>query len=166
MHVAYPYMPDIHNIVDTPVARYLRRETKQDCLICYWFTDTYEDDAGREKERIVWVVSLFDGIQLLDVGHLGNGKGEGAWSSAENAQAIIKRLAVLITAAEAKRRLRHWKMDEDGKMNDMAQRHHEAHTRMYFAIKARRGVMKANDYAHHSAPELIDGGPWSVTGVS
>lgn len=161
MQATYPYDPAVHRIVELPITRYLRREIGRDELVTWHFTDIEEPEPGKPKEKEVWVVSLFDGERLLDIGHLGDGDGAGPGCTRENAQAIINRLKNLITRAEAKRRLRVWKQGQDRALDEMAQRQLDSRKKMYSGIKQHFSEKAADDYAYHHAPELIDGGPWS-----
>jgi hypothetical protein len=161
VQVTYPYDPAVHRIEEVEVTRYLRREIGREELVTWHFTDIEEPEPGKPKEKEVWVVSLFDGERLLDIGHLGDGDGTGPGCTRENAQAIIDRMKNLITRAEAKKRLKEWKRGQDRALDEMAQRHLEGRKRMYFGIKQHFGEHAAEKYALRDAPELIDGGPWS-----
>ncbi len=162
MQLAYPYDPALHRAVELPVTHFLRRELERPDLITWHFTDVAEPIPGKPVEKEVWVVSLCDGKQVLDIGHLETGPDGQPQCSREQVQEIVHRMSDVITRAEAKQRLLNWKRGEDRKLNDMAGRQHEAHKQLYAQIKKEHGAMKADAYAHSHAPELIDKGPWSI----
>ncbi len=164
MQLVYPYDPAVHREVELPVTRFLRRELKRPDLITWHFTDVSEVVPGKPVEKEVWVVSLSDGKQVLDIGHLETGPDGQPQCSRKQVQAIIHRMSDVITRAEAKQRLLTWHRGEDRKLNDMAARHQEAHKQLYQQIKKEHGEMKADEYAHKYAPELIDGSQWSFKG--
>lgn len=165
MQLAYPYDPAMHRKVELPVTRHLRRELKRPDLITWRFTDVSEAVPGKPVEEEVWVVSLCDGTQVLDIGHLETGPDGQPQCSRERVQEIIHRMSDVITRAEARQRLLTWQRGEARKLNDMAARHHESRKQLYKQIKKEHGEMKADEYAHSHAPELIDGSQWSLKGT-
>lgn len=164
MQLVYPYDPSLHREVELPVTRVLRRELKRSDLITWHFTDVSEAIPGKPVEKEVWVVSLSDGKQVLDIGHLETGPGGRPQCSREQMQEIVHRMSDVITRAEAKQRLATWKRGQDRKLNDMAARHHEGRKQLYAQIRKEHGEMKADEYAHKYAPELIDDSEWSLKG--
>jgi hypothetical protein len=165
MQLVYPYDPSLHRAVELPVTHFLRRELERPDLITWHFTDVTEPVPGKTVEKEVWVVSLCDGKQVLDIGHLETGLDGQPQCSRELAQELIHRMSDVITRAEAKQRLLTWQRGEARKLNDMAARHLEGHKQLYAQIKKEHGEMKADEYAHSHAPELIDGSEWSLKGA-
>lgn len=164
MQLVYPYDPSIHHEVELPVTHFLRRELKRPDLITWHFTDVTEAVPGKPVDKEVWVVSLSDGKQVLDIGHLDTDSGGQPQCSRKQAQEIIHRMSDVITRAEARQRLLTWKRGQDRALNDMAARQQEGHKQLYKQIKKEHGEMKADEYAHKYAPELIDGSEWSLKG--
>lgn len=166
MQLVYPYDPSLHREVELPVTRFLRRELRRSDLITWHFTDVVEAIPGKPVEKEVWVVSLSDGTQVLDIGHLDTDSDGQPQCSHEQVHEIIYRMSDVITRADAKQRLLTWQRGQARKLNDMAGRHHEAHKQLYKQIKKEHGEMKADEYAHSHAPELIDGSAWSLKGTA
>jgi hypothetical protein len=167
MRPAYPYDPAIHRIVDdTPFTDFFRRELRRDDIVVWHFTDVREPEPetrpGFTVNREVWVLSLFDGVMLLDIGHLLTDENGRPYCTRELAQAIIRRLKDLITTVEARKRLKSAARDKERALNDMAARQLNTRTRTYRDIEQSRGENAADQYAMADAPELIDGGPWSI----
>jgi hypothetical protein len=169
MRPAYPYDPAFHQIEETCFARFFRRELKRDDLVTWHFTDVREPDPecrpGFTVEEEVWVVSLFNGQQLLDIGHLFTEEDGRPSCTRERAQEIIHRLTDLITVAEARTRLKRAMGDQRRATNDMAARQLATRKRTYRIIQQGQGENAADQYAMADAPELIDGGPWSLKKV-
>ncbi len=164
MQLVYPYDPSLHCEVELPVTHFLRRELQRPDLITWHFTDVTEAVPGQPVEKEVWVISLSDGTQVLDIGHLETDPDGQPQCSRELAQEILHRMNDVITRAEARQRLLAWKRGQDRALNDMAGRQQEAHKQLYKQIKKEHGEMKADEYAHAHAPELIDDSQWSMKG--
>ncbi len=170
MNPVYPFLSEIHHIVELPVTAFLRRELKEKRVVTWYFDNITRPDSQKPDKIVwekVWVVSLKDRIQgidqMLDIGHLGTGQGEGPWCSAENMAAILKRMATTITAAEAKQKMWDHHRNHGRLMNADAFRDYEARLKMYKELKRRHGELHANKFAMQYPVELIDGGPLSVT---
>lgn len=164
MQLAYPWDPTIHHTAELPVTHFLRRELKRPDLITWHFTDVSEPIPGKPVEKEVWVVSLCDGKQVLDIGHLETGPDGQPQCSRDGVQEIIHRMSDVITRAEARQRLLTWQRGEARKINDMAGRQQEAHKQLYNQINKEHGRMKADAYARAHAPEIIGNSEWSLKG--
>lgn len=172
MNPIYHHDPEFHHIAELPVTAYLRRELKDPRVITWWFDDVDDTLPDKPIELKVWVVSLCNfkgkpkfGDEMIDIGYLGSGEGEGPWCSKENAAAILYKVTNVISRAKAKQLVMENHRSQLRGMNEMAARQLETRTRIFHNIKARHGEPAAIRYARADAPELVSGGPWSIMGA-
>lgn len=149
MHALVDYDPEVFNIVETDIAKYLRRETGRPELVTY-----------QSRWNGSWVAALYDGSKVLDVGYLGDGSGEPCerpWLSREQGLYLVQRLNDLITLAEGRRRLRscikrHWRGIDA--LDAQLKRSVERTVR---AVKRRRGAHAAEKVLQIAKRDKITG---------
>lgn len=141
---SYEHDPAVHRIIELPVSGWLRRELKRPELVTY-----HHQVFG------TWVVALFAEGRLFDIGMLGSGEGEGPWLNRKAAVDLMERMHLLITALEAKKRMRdfHKAYHQTHEQNQLQQR--EAHRAIYKYIQKRSGTVKAERYAMATVPGLL-----------
>ena len=136
--VPYDYDPGLHEIVDTPVARFFRRALKSPFLVTYRIRETGE-----------WVLSLFyrrpmDGStpSLVDVSPLGMSWDVPRWF----AQSIIQRCMDLITKREAKKILQKKRREAFDQWNEDQQKDRKVMRAYYKRLQKRHGEVKAERF--------------------
>ncbi len=140
MIVPYAYDPEIHQIVELDVTRFLRLETKRPDLVTYY-----------HRLSETWVCALREGATMADIWLLGTGEGEGPWASRTCVLRIIRRLKDLIDAREAKRRLR--ANDREGlkQLQDRQERLFDGYRKVHRRLKNRYGPMAAERWAQQTS---------------
>lgn len=158
---SYGYDPDLIEFVDLPVQAYLRRELKRPYIFTF-----------RNRVTGHWAVAMvagdnWGGKTMLDIGQLGDGKGEGPFCTRENAQSIINRMTRLITKAEARRQVRAGQRKRLGAINTEAREYAEGQRKMLGIVKARMGSVRADIFKETSnlaAEDAIDASAKDIFG--
>ncbi len=149
MNPPYPYDPALHELVELQITRYFRRALREKRIVTY-----------RHRVFGVWVVALFDGEVLVDIGRLGTGEGEGPWCSSKNAAYIVQRMKTTISPVEAAKQLKQWYRNWWANFNARMLRNEETLKRVYSDIRGRHGARTnaADAWARRAAPELVGSG--------
>jgi len=135
MMMSYEFDPAIHQIVDLPVANFLKRELKRDDLVTYY-----------HKVFKNWVVALKSDNRLLDLGLIGDGETGGQNPPKEAVDKIISRLNDLIDAVEARKRLRRNQSREIKVLAEDQEKLKEAQKIIYDKVKRLHGYIQADRY--------------------
>lgn len=146
MLVPFDYDPQVHQIVELDVTRFLRAETKRPELVTYY-----------HRLSETWVCALREGSTMADIWLLGTGEGEGPWASRACVLRIIRRLKDLIDAREARKRLRAHDRETLQQLQDRQERLFDGYRKVHRRLKKRHGAEAAERWAQKTSMMAIHG---------
>lgn len=135
MYAVYDYDPDIVEVVETDIAKFLRRETKMPHLVTY-----------HSRFNGSWVLALKEGLKMVDIGYLGDGTGEAdekPWICKAQSDYLVDRLLNLITIAEARKRLKTHQKGQWESVTYWEEQIKESIRRCVSSVKRRHGELQA-----------------------